>query len=161
MLWLWMASHAPFFYSFYWVIWFLAPTMRYIWIAVTACCRQNFSEGQVSMAFNFSPLNAMHIFHWRSFYSDPKLTLWGSRRSVVKQSKVLGVVLDKRLTWTPPLKDLKTHDLSWSSHGCKTYSSATPAFLYTLEIVHHNAIWIATGAFKSSPRLLCSLCVYY
>lgn len=106
---------------------------------------------------------------------------------VVDQIKFLGLIMDRRLTWIPHLKELvkkskKSLNLlrilgnsKWGAdrktlltlyraftrsqldYGCGVYSSASESALNMLDPIHHTGLRIATGAFRSSPTN--SLCV--
>ena len=100
---------------------------------------------------------------------------------IVKEKKFLGVILDSKLTWKPhilQLKDkcnrslnllktiarskcrtdtkmlLRIHKatiLSKLEYGCQAYCTAAPTTLKLLDPIHHQALRICLGAFRTSP----------
>ena len=131
--------------------------------------------------FSTSKTVAMHFCRIRGIHPDPDLYLNGQRIPCVEETRFLGLMFDRRLTWTAHIKYIKTKCLealnilrvlshtSWGadrqtllrlhkafiisklSYGCEIYSSATQSRLKSLDSVHHAGIRLATGAFKSSP----------
>ncbi|XP_046684647.1 uncharacterized protein LOC124370407 [Homalodisca vitripennis] len=114
-------------------------------------------------------------------YLEPSLTLNRSRITSSRTVRFLGLTFDSRLTWIPHLKTLKAKCLQrlnmlrvltgtkWGAdrtcmlrfykafvrscldYGSQVYSSARPNALGMLDSIHHSAIRLATGAFRSSP----------
>ncbi|XP_046684667.1 uncharacterized protein LOC124370426 [Homalodisca vitripennis] len=114
-------------------------------------------------------------------YLEPTLTLNRSRITSSRNVRFLGLTFDSRLTWIPHLKSLKAKCLQrlnmlrvltgtkWGAdrtcmlrfykafvrscldYGSQVYSSARPSALGMLDSIHHSAIRLATGAFRSSP----------
>ena len=131
--------------------------------------------------FSQSKTVAMHFCRNRGVHPDPDLILNGRRIICVEETRFLGLIFDRKLTWASHLRSLKASCLraldilrvlahtSWGAdrttllrlhrvlvmskldYGCEVYSSATPNRLKTLDAVHHSGIRLATGAFKSSP----------
>ena len=131
--------------------------------------------------FSSSKTVAMHFCRIRRFHPDPDLFLKGNRIPCVDETRFLGMIFDRRLTWVPHLKALKTKCLdalqilrvlshtSWGAdrtimlrlhhslilsklfYGCEIYSSATTSRLKILDPIHHSGVRLATGAFRSSP----------
>lgn len=117
----------------------------------------------------------------RGIYNDPELWLGPTQLRVVKETKFLGMIFDSKLNWIPHLKMLKLKCLkamnimkiiayhnqgtdtktlmriyralirSKLDYGCQVYGTASPTALKMLDSVHHQALRIATGAFKTSP----------
>ena len=113
--------------------------------------------------------------------SEPELTMYGQPLTYVQQVKYLGLIFDNRLLWRPHILNLKDRcmkDLnllkvlshySWGSdtvtllrlynalikpklqYGSQAYGSACKSVLKLLDPVHHAALRIATGAFRTSP----------
>ena len=135
--------------------------------------------------FTFSPEKTVSVpFSLRRGLSpDPSLHLYSIDIPVKQEHKFLGVILDKKLTFIPHLKDLKRKCLSssnvlkvlshnsWGSdrqcllrlynslvrsrldYGAVVYGSARPSALKMLDPVHHLGLRLATGAFRTSPVL--------
>ena len=131
--------------------------------------------------FSATKTTVMHFCRIRGLHPDPDLFLKGNRIPCVEETRFLGMIFDKRLTWVPHLKALKTKCLktlqilrvlshtSWGAdrttmlrlhhslvlsklfYGCEVYSSATTARLRILDSIHHSGVRLATGAFRSSP----------
>ena len=131
--------------------------------------------------FSASKTVAMHFCNIRGIHPDPDLYMYGQRISCKEETRFLGLLFDKKLTWVPHLKDLKIRcskasnvlrvlsHTSWGAnrkhllilykalvaskmaYGCEVYSSATKAKLSILDPIHNAGIRLASGAFKSSP----------
>ena len=131
--------------------------------------------------FSSSKTVVVHFCRIRGLHPDPDLSIKGQRIPCVDETKFLGLIFDRRLTWVSHLKMLKTKCMkaldifkvlahtSWGAdretllrlhkslilskllYGCEVYSSATPSRLKILDSVHHAGIRLATGAFKTSP----------
>ena len=139
--------------------------------------------------FKFSPTKTvcMHFCQQRKIHADPVLTLYGSPIPIVDQTKFLGLIFDKKLTFIPHLKYLKAKCLKainilkvvghydWGA-DCKTmlslyrsliqskldygsvvYGSARPSYRKMLEPIQNQSLRICLGAFRTSPAE--SLCV--
>ncbi|GBN20425.1 hypothetical protein AVEN_216112-1 [Araneus ventricosus] len=112
--------------------------------------------------------------------SDPELFLSGVPIRSQDNYKFLGIVFDKRLTFLPQIVSLRKRCLrslnilrnlsktSWGAdpscfasclskhhpvidYGSVVYSSARPSCLKHLDFVHHQALRLCLGAFRSSP----------
>lgn len=100
---------------------------------------------------------------------------------VVEEKKFLGLIWDRRLNWIPQIKNLRNkcarsinilkvitkHNRrtncdklmniyraitrSKLDYGCQVYGSATKTALKILDPVHHQALRICTGAYRTSP----------
>ena len=131
--------------------------------------------------FSTSKSVVVHFCRIRGVHPDPDLYLYDQRISCVEEARFLGLIFDKRLTWMPHLKMLKTKCLNamkilnvlshtnWGAdrqtllrlyralilsklnYGCEIYSSASRHSLKVLDSIHHSGIRFATGAFRSSP----------
>ena len=131
--------------------------------------------------FSTSKTVGMHFCKIRKFHLDPDLYMNGQRIPCVDETRFLGLIFDRKLTWVPHFKfirnkcfkslqllkilshtswgaDRKTllrlhHSLILSKlfYGCEVFTSASPSKLKMLDAVHHAGVRIATGAFKSSP----------
>ncbi|KAK3878415.1 hypothetical protein Pcinc_016999 [Petrolisthes cinctipes] len=123
----------------------------------------------------------MHFCRIRGVQPDPDLFMYGHRIRCVEETRFLGLLFDKCLTWVPHLRSFKVSCLqalnllmvlchtSWGAdratllhlyrvlirskldYGCEVYSSAIDAHLRVLGTVHHAGVRLATGAFRSSP----------
>ena len=112
---------------------------------------------------------------------DPALFLHGKKLKVVKEKKFLGLVFDQKLTWIPHIKSLKARGIkalnvlkiitknstktncktllniyraivrSKLDYACQIYGTASPSALKMLNTVHHQALRLCTGAFRTSP----------
>lgn len=121
------------------------------------------------------------LFSKRPTQENPNLTLYGRNINFKSSTRYLGMIFDTRLNWLEHIKDLKKQCMrkmnilknisgkSWGSdritmfrlyealilskidYGCEAYVSAPETTLAKLDPVHHCAIRICTGAFKSSP----------
>ena len=131
--------------------------------------------------FSTSKTVTVHFCRIRGIHPDPDLFLKGQRIPCVDETRFLGLTFDRRMTWVPHLKFVKTKCIealkilrvlshtTWGSdrktllklhkslilskllYGCEIYSSATQKHLKILDAVHHEGIRLSTGAFKSSP----------
>jgi len=131
--------------------------------------------------FSKSKTVCMHFCQLRRHHDDPKLTLDGTLIPVVEETKFLGILFDKKLTFIPHIKNLKAKCLKtlnllkviahtdWGAdkkvllnlyrtfirsildYGCIVYGSARKSYLKMLYPIHHQGIRLALGAFKTSP----------
>ena len=131
--------------------------------------------------FSYSKTVVVHFCKIRKFHLDPDLYLKNHRIPCVEETRCLGLIFDKKLTWVPHFKAIKTkcmkaleilrvlshttwgsdcktllrlhHSLILSklSYGCEVFSSATVNRLKILNSIHHAGVRLSTGAFKSSP----------
>ena len=141
------------------------------------------SERTTACGFRFSTEKtvAVHFCRTRGVHPDPDLFLYGKRIPCREEARFLGLTFDRRLTWVPHLRSVKTSCLqalnllkvlshtTWGAdrgtllylhetlilskleYGSEVYSSATSARLRMLDAVHHAGVRLATGAFRSSP----------
>ncbi|XP_055939426.1 uncharacterized protein LOC129969045 [Argiope bruennichi] len=122
----------------------------------------------------------MH-FCRRPLHPDPELTLNGNPLTICDQHTFLGVIFDKHLTFLPHIMDLRNRCLrsmnilrvlsntAWGAdrtsllkvyrsvirskldYGCCVYGSARNSYLSRLNYVHHQALRVCCGAFRTSP----------
>ena len=143
----------------------------------------NIQEWATRNGFKFSKSKTvcMHFCQLRKAHDDPVLTLDGQPIPVVEETKFLGVIFDKKLTFIPHIKKLKAKcqkalnllrvvaHTYWGAdrkillnlyrtivrskldYGCIVYGSARPSYLKTLDTIHHQGIRLALGAFRTSP----------
>jgi ribonuclease HI len=100
---------------------------------------------------------------------------------IVEEKKFLGLILDNKLKWIPHIKNLRVKctrsnniikviiknnrktdcqklmniyrsiTRSKLDYGCQVYGSASKTTLKMLDTVHHQALRLCTGAFRTSP----------
>ncbi|GBN31838.1 RNA-directed DNA polymerase from mobile element jockey [Araneus ventricosus] len=117
----------------------------------------------------------------RPLHPDPELVLSGVPIRFQDNYKFLGLVFDKRLTFLPHIASLRKTCLrslnilrtlsntSWGAdrscllrvyrsiirsmidYGSVVYGSARPSYLKRLDYVHHQALRLSLGAFRTSP----------
>ena len=123
----------------------------------------------------------MHFSNVNSVHADPDLQLYGESIPVVAETKFLGLILDKKLTFIPHIKYLKdrcmkalnllravahkdwgadcatllklyrSHVRSKLDYGCVVYGSARQSALDCLDRVQNAALRVCLGAFRTSP----------
>ena len=129
--------------------------------------------------FSCSKTVVVHFCKIRKFHLDPELYLKNHRIPCVEETRFLGLIFDKKLTWVPHFKATKTKCMkaleilvlshtAWGSYrktfrlhhslilsklsfGCEVFSSATVNRLKIFNSIHHAGVRLSTGAFKSSP----------
>lgn len=133
--------------------------------------------------FKFSPSKtaAVHFCCKRTIHSDPELLLYGSLIPVETQAKFLGVIFDKKLSFLPHIKKLKTKchsalnilkvvgHFDWGAdrktllslyrslvrskldYGSIVYGSARRSYRSVLDTIQNQALRICLGAFRTSP----------
>ena len=131
--------------------------------------------------FSKSKTQCVHFCQQRKIHNDPSLYIYGSQIPVVAESKFLGVIFDKKLSFIPHIKYLKAKCLkalnllkvlshtSWGAdrttllhlyrslirskldYGSIVYGSARKSYLQMLDTVHNQGLRLALGAFRTSP----------
>jgi len=136
-----------------------------------------------SNGFKFSETKTvcMHFCKIRRLHCDPELFLKGTLIPVVPQTKFLGVIFDKKLTFIPHLKELKKKcqkalnilkvvgHFDWGAdlktllalyrsivrskldYGSIVYGSARRSYRSILDPIHNQALRICLGAYRTSP----------
>ncbi|GBN59803.1 putative RNA-directed DNA polymerase from transposon X-element [Araneus ventricosus] len=124
---------------------------------------------------------AVHFCRKRSLHFDPELKLNSKIIPFINEIRFLGVVFDKKLSFLPHVKQLrkkcekslnilkvlsttawgadrvsmlkiyKATILSKLDYGCTIYGSARKSVLQKLDPVHHTALRLCSGAFRTSP----------
>lgn len=124
---------------------------------------------------------AVHFHNKRGLQHEVTLTCGGQNIHFKDDTKFLGLRFDTKLTWEPHIKDLKAKcikslsllkclsGLKWGAdkrsliriyrattrskldYGSQIYASAKERIITKLNVVHHSALRISTGAFRSSP----------
>ncbi|XP_067122855.1 uncharacterized protein [Centruroides vittatus] len=131
--------------------------------------------------FNAEKTSCIHFCRRRGLHLEPEIHLNGVKIPMVNEAKFLGVVFDHKLTFLPHLRNLKSRCLkslnllkvlccsSWGAdkcsmlriyralvrskldYGCVVYGSARESTLRMLDPIHHQALRLCTGAFRTSP----------
>ncbi|CAF4294310.1 unnamed protein product, partial [Rotaria magnacalcarata] len=137
-------------------------------------------------SFSPTKTKVVHFCRTRSCHYNPLVYINNQQIENVMSIKYLGLTLDHRLTWIEHIKFLRStceqamnilkclSHLSWGAdrntlirlyksliiskinYGCQVYASANENVLARLDPLHHKAIRLCTGAFRSSPSI--SLC---
>ena len=146
-------------------------------------CINRIEDWATSNGFKFSKskTQCVHFCKLRKVHNDPVLYLYGSPIPVVEESKFLGVIFDRKLSFIPHIRYLKAKCLralnllkvlshtSWGAdrftllhlyrslvrskldYGSIVYGSARKSYLQILDTVHHQGLRLALGAFRTSP----------
>ena len=135
----------------------------------------------IGFKFSKSKTQCVHFYQLRKQHDDPVLHLYGSPIPVVEESKFLGILFDRKLSFIPHIKYLKAKCLkalnllkvlshtSWGAdqttllklylslvrskldYGCIIYGSARKSYLQMLDPIHNQGLRLALGAFRTSP----------
>ncbi|GFX38936.1 putative RNA-directed DNA polymerase from transposon X-element [Trichonephila clavipes] len=122
----------------------------------------------------------MHFCRKRGIHPDPEIRIRAVQIPVVPDVRFLGVIFDRRLTFLPHILHLRKRcekslnllkvlsNTSWGAdrtsllrvyqaivlsridYGCVAYGSACNSTLQKLDPVHHMALRICSGAFRTS-----------
>ena len=146
-------------------------------------CLNKLQQWATDNSFQFSKTKTvcMHICQKRSLHLDPQLFLDKSPIPVVEETKFLGVIFDRKLSFVPHLKYVKKRALKalnilkvignteWGAdrkvmlriyrslvkskldYGCIVYGSAHKSYLQMLDPVHNQGLRLCLGAFRTSP----------
>ncbi|GBM47586.1 hypothetical protein AVEN_77026-1, partial [Araneus ventricosus] len=125
--------------------------------------------------------SCVHFCRKRSLHPDPTLYVHNQPIPVVSKARFLGVIFDSKLTFLPHILDLRKRcekalnilkvlsNTSWGTdrtsllrvyqavilsridYGSVVYGSASASALRKLDPIHHSALRICTGAFRTSP----------
>ncbi|GBM89405.1 hypothetical protein AVEN_76418-1 [Araneus ventricosus] len=123
----------------------------------------------------------VHFCRKRNMHLDPNIRIRNSPIPVVNEIRFLGVIFDRKLTFLPHVLHLRKKcekslnilkvlsKTSWGAdqtsllriyqavilsridYGCMVYGSVHPTVLRRLDTVHHPALRICSGAFRTSP----------
>ncbi|GFY33810.1 putative RNA-directed DNA polymerase from transposon X-element [Trichonephila clavipes] len=123
----------------------------------------------------------VHFCRKRGIHPDPEIRIRAVQIPVVPDVRFLGVIFDRRLTFFPHILQLRKRcekslnllkvlsNTSWGAdrtsllrvyqaivlsridYGCVVYGSACNSTLQKLDPVHHMALRICSGAFRTSP----------
>ena len=135
--------------------------------------------------FSKSKTQCVHFCQLRKQHDDSVLHLYGSPIPVVEESKFLGILFGRKLSFTPHINYLKAKCLkalnllkvlfhtSWGAdrttllklyrslvwakldYGCIIYGSARKSYLQMLGPIHNQGLRLALGAFRTSVASLC------
>ncbi|GBN73656.1 RNA-directed DNA polymerase from mobile element jockey [Araneus ventricosus] len=142
---------------------------------ITQWCNSN------GFSISTSKTAGVHFCRKRNLHLDPEIKLYGEIITFVNEIKFLGVIFDKKLTFLPHVKQLRKKSeialnilkvlsttawgadrdsmlkiyratvLSKLDYGCTIYGSARKSVLQKLDPVHHIALRLCSGAFRTSP----------
>ena len=131
--------------------------------------------------FSKSKTQCVHFCQQRKIHNDPALYIYGSQIPIAAESKFLGVIFDRKLSFIPHIKYVKAKCLkalnllkmlshtSWGAdrttllhlyrslirskpdYGSIVYGSARKSYLQMLDTVHNQGLRLALGAFRTSP----------
>ncbi|GBM66723.1 hypothetical protein AVEN_77693-1, partial [Araneus ventricosus] len=123
----------------------------------------------------------VHFCRKRNIHLDPNIQIRNALIPVVNEIRFLGVIFDRKLTFLPHILHLRKKcerslnilkvlsRTSWGAdrtsllriyqavilssvdYGCMVYGSARPTVLRRLDTIHHSALRICSGAFRTSP----------
>ena len=146
-------------------------------------CLNRIEDWAIRNGFKFSKSKTqyVHFCQQRKIHNDPALYIYGSQIPVVAESKFLGVIFDRKLSFISHIKYLKAKCLkalnllkvlshtSWGAdrttllhlyrslirskldYGSIAYGSARKSYLQMLDTVHNQGLHLALGAFRTSP----------
>ena len=131
--------------------------------------------------FSIDKTHCVHFCRVRGIHPDPEIFINQRQISILDTARFLGVTFDKKITFLPHILNLRTRcdkslnilkvlsNTSWGAdrisllkiyraiirskmdYGCQTYGSACSTYLKKLDTVHHSALRICSGAFRTSP----------
>ena len=146
-------------------------------------CLNKLQQWATDNGFRFSKTKTvcMHICQKKGLHLDPQLFLDQCPIPVVEETKFLGVIFDRRLSFVPHLKYVKKKALKalnilkivgnteWGAdrkvmlrlyrslirskldYGCIVYGSARKSYLQMLDPIHNQGLRLCLGAFRTSP----------
>ncbi|GBM29936.1 RNA-directed DNA polymerase from mobile element jockey, partial [Araneus ventricosus] len=142
---------------------------------ITQWCNNN------GFAISISKTAGVHFCRKRNLHLDPEIKLYGEDIKFVNEIKFLGIIFDKKLSFLPHVKQLRKKcesalnilkvlsTTTWGAdrlsmlkiyratvlskleYGCTIYGSARKSVLQKLDPVHHTALRLCSGAFRTSP----------
>ena len=133
--------------------------------------------------FKFSPTKttAVHFCRKRSCVKQHELNLYGQKLPVKNETRFLGVIFDRTLSFVPHIKDLKTRCTTainalkilahpeWGGdtetllhlyrslvrskldYASPIYGSARPSYLKMLDPIQNEGLRLSLGAYRTSP----------
>ena len=145
-------------------------------------CVNKVQEWVCRNGFKFSENKTVTIHFWKGrSVPDPTIYINRTKIKAVDETRFLGLIFDKRLTFHSHIRDLKTRCLKslnvlkvvshtdWGAdskvllrlyqalvrskldYGCIVYGSATKSRLKELDPIHNSGLRISLGAFRTSP----------
>ena len=146
-------------------------------------CLNKLQQWATDNGFRFSKTKTvcMHICQKKGLHLDPQLFLDQCPIPVVEETKFLGVIFDRRLSFVPHLKYVKKKAIKalnilkivgnteWGAdrkvmlrlyrslirskldYGCIVYGSARKSYLQMLDPIHNQGLRLCLGAFRTSP----------
>ncbi|GBM13554.1 hypothetical protein AVEN_68909-1, partial [Araneus ventricosus] len=123
----------------------------------------------------------VHFCRKRNIHLDPNIQIRNAPIPVVNEIRFLGVIFDRKLAFLPHILHVRKKcerslnilkvlsRTSWGAdrtsllriyqavilssidYGCIVYGSARPTVLRRLDTIHHSALRICSGAFRTSP----------
>ena len=132
--------------------------------------------------FSESKTVCVHFCRLRKQHVDPVLTLNGKPIPVAEETKFLGLIFDRKLSFLPHLRYLRTKCLkglnllrvvahtSWGAdqqtllhlyrslirskldYGCIVYGSARDSYLRMLDPIQNHALRLCIGAFRTDRK---------
>ncbi|GBN66475.1 hypothetical protein AVEN_156343-1, partial [Araneus ventricosus] len=142
---------------------------------ITQWCNNN------GFAISISKTAGVHFCRKRNLHLDPEIKLYGEDIKFVNEIRFLGIIFDKKLSFLPHVKQLRKKcesalnilkvlsTTTWGAdrlsmlkiynatvlskleYGCTIYGSARKSVLQKLDPVHHTALRLCSGAFRTSP----------
>ncbi|GBN93821.1 hypothetical protein AVEN_35623-1 [Araneus ventricosus] len=131
--------------------------------------------------FSTAKTSCIHFCRKRRLHPEPEILLGSQLITVVNEVKFLGITFDKKLTFRPHVIKLRKKldkalnilkvlsNTSWGAsrtsllrvyraailskmdYGCVIYGSARQSVLKILDPIHHSALRLCSGAFRTSP----------
>ncbi|GBM49865.1 hypothetical protein AVEN_44247-1 [Araneus ventricosus] len=131
--------------------------------------------------FSTAKTSCIHFCRKRRLHPEPEILLGSQLITVVNEVKFLGITFDKKLTFRPHVIKLRKKldkalnilkvlsNTSWGAsrtsllrvyraailskmdYGCIIYGSARQSVLKILDPIHHSALRLCSGAFRTSP----------
>ena len=144
-------------------------------------CLNNIENWATENDFKFpkTKIQCVHFCQILQLQLDPHLTIYGSPIPVVSKAKFLGLLFDNKLSFISHIKALKAKCLKaldkvlsssdWGEdhtvllnlyrslirskldYGSIVYGSARKSYLKSLDIINHQGLRLALGAFRTSP----------
>jgi len=146
-------------------------------------CLNKLQQWATDNGFRFSKTKTvcMHFCQKRSCHLDPQLYLDKDPIPVVEETKFLGIIFDRKLSFIPHIKYVKKKGLKalnilkvignteWGAdrkvllrlyrslvrskldYGCIVYGSARKSYLQMLDPIHNQGLRLCLGAFRTSP----------
>ena len=150
-------------------------------------CVDDVQKWVTDNGFKFSESKTVAIHFWKGTkIEDPRIEINGTRGRVpikaVNETRFLGLIFDRRLTFKSHIRDLKLRCLKsldvlkvvghtdWGAdrkvllqlyqalvrskldYGCIVYGSSAKSNLEILDPIHHAGLRLALGAFRTSPK---------